>query len=209
MTKQDYRCDDGGLDTVFGALDRKSLRERDQTHFRSRVVRLTKVTVQTSGGRCIYNSAEFLLPEDGPSGLRARVSTLEVDRLNLVPFRIGHVLETERQDTALVRCRMSGIFYLYPLSLRIPALLTRIVIPPNASKADLITAAPSVTDDVFTTAFPPTIHHKSQLHVSLPVQVGSTSELRKQLTLRDLVHNLLRGSRIEVIYDYICSPRGE
>lgn len=177
MAKRSYRSNYGGFDTVLDALNGKSLRERDQTHFRGRVIRLAKVTIQTSGGRCIYNSAEFLLPEDGPSGLRARVSTFEVDRLDLVPFRVGHVLETEWRDAVLVRCRMSGIFRLYPLSLRIPALLMRIVIPPNASKADLITAAPSVTDDVFTTAFPPTIHHKSHPHVSLPAQASSTSEV--------------------------------
>lgn len=36
-----------------------------------------------------------------------------------------------------------------------PALLIRIVTVPNASTAVLMTAAPSETDEVFTTAFPP------------------------------------------------------
>jgi hypothetical protein len=43
----------------------------------------------------------------------------------------------------------------HPLSFKIPALLIRIVTVPNASTAVLMTAAPSETEEVFTTAFPP------------------------------------------------------
>ena len=43
----------------------------------------------------------------------------------------------------------------HPLSLKIPALLIRIETVPNASMAVLMTAAPSETEEVFTTAFPP------------------------------------------------------
>lgn len=43
----------------------------------------------------------------------------------------------------------------HPLSLKMPALLIRIVTVPNASIAVLMTAAPFETDEVFTTAFPP------------------------------------------------------
>ena len=46
----------------------------------------------------------------------------------------------------------------YPLSRKMPALFTSTVIPPNASMALCITAAPSVTEDVFTTASPPANH---------------------------------------------------
>lgn len=45
----------------------------------------------------------------------------------------------------------------HPLSRRIPALFMRMVTPPNASRAVLITAAPSVTDEVFVTALPPAV----------------------------------------------------
>jgi len=38
-----------------------------------------------------------------------------------------------------------------------PALLMRMVIPPKVSRAVLMTAAPSVTEDVFATAFPPAV----------------------------------------------------
>ena len=49
----------------------------------------------------------------------------------------------------------------HPLSLRIPALLMRMVTVPKASVAVLMTAAPSETDDVFTTALPPA---KPEMH---------------------------------------------
>lgn len=42
-----------------------------------------------------------------------------------------------------------------PLSLRIPALLIRMVTVPKVSTAVLMTDAPSVTDDVLATALPP------------------------------------------------------
>jgi len=70
MTRQAYRCDNGSVDPVPGALNGKGLRERDQTHLRSGVVRLTKVTVQAGGGSGVYDSAKLLFPEYGPNGLR-------------------------------------------------------------------------------------------------------------------------------------------
>lgn len=97
MAKRYYRRNDGGLDSVLGALNSKGLRERDQTHLRGRVVCLTKVTVQTGGGSGIHDPPEFLFSEDRPDGLGARVGTLEVDGLDLVPFRIGHIPETGRR----------------------------------------------------------------------------------------------------------------
>jgi hypothetical protein len=42
-----------------------------------------------------------------------------------------------------------------PLSRKIPPLLMRIVTPPKASSAVFITADPSVTEELFTTALPP------------------------------------------------------
>ena len=100
-------------------------------------------------------------------------------------------------------------FWIYPLSLKIPALLIRIVTPPNASKADLTTAAPSVTDDVFTTAFPPAIHNKPQCQVSLRSTTVSPPTLPIQRTLDDLVHDFLRSGGVEVIHDNVCSPRSK
>lgn len=41
-----------------------------------------------------------------------------------------------------------------PLSLKIPALLMRMVTLPKVSRAVLITAGPSVTEELFTTALP-------------------------------------------------------
>ena len=70
ITGRDYRCDNGSLDPVLGALDGKGLGERDQAHLRSGVVRLTKVTIQTGGGSGVYDSAKLLLSEYGPNGLR-------------------------------------------------------------------------------------------------------------------------------------------
>lgn len=94
----------------------------------------------------------------------------------------------------------------YPLSLRIPALLTRMVIPPNASKADLITAAPSVTDEVFTTAFPPATRSKPWQRVSSPSRTVRASRHHEKRTLRDLVHNLLCRGGVEIIHHNIRSP---
>ena len=91
MRRGDYRCNDSSLDSVLGALDGKGLRERYQTHLRSGVVRLAKVTIQACGGSGINNSAKLLFPEDGPNGLGARVGTLQVDGLDLIPFCLGHV----------------------------------------------------------------------------------------------------------------------
>ena len=132
-----------------------------------------------------------------------------MDGLDLVPFGVGHVPETVRWGGCELACKRDRNLGSYPLSLRIPALLIRIVIPPNASKADLMTAAPSVTDDVFTTALPPTNHHKQQQQISSPHPIASRPALRNQRTLGDLVHDLLRSSGIEVIHDNICSPRSK
>ena len=49
----------------------------------------------------------------------------------------------------------AGLDWTYPLSRRIPALLMRIVTFPKASMAVLMTASPSVTEELFTTALPP------------------------------------------------------
>ena len=132
-----------------------------------------------------------------------------MDGLDLVPFGIGHVPETVRWAGCELACKRDRSFRSYPLSLRIPALLIRIVIPPNASKADLMTAAPSVTDEVFTTALPPTIHHKQQRQVSSPQPIASNQALRNSRTPGDFVHDLLGGSGIEVVHDNICSPRSK
>lgn len=88
VTRQNYRCNDGGLDAVLRPLNSKGLRERDQAHLRSGVVRLAKVAVQPGSGGGVDDPAEFLFSENGPSGLCARKGTLEVDGLNLVPFRV-------------------------------------------------------------------------------------------------------------------------
>lgn len=71
----------------------------------------------------------------------------------------------------------------YPLSLRIPALLIRIVTVPKTSTAVLMTATPSATDEVFATALPPaSIRHISALNT---VQ-------HSKHTLCDLIDYLLR-----------------
>ena len=70
MARRAYRCDGGSLDPILTALNGKGLRERDQTHLHSGVVRLTIVTVQAGGGSGVYDSAELLFPEYGPNGLR-------------------------------------------------------------------------------------------------------------------------------------------
>ena len=49
------------------------------------------------------------------------------------------------------------------LSRRIPALLMSMVMLPNVSMAVLITAAPSATDEVLTTALPPAVGERNGL----------------------------------------------
>ena len=80
----------------------------------------------------------------------------------------------------------------HPLSLRIPALLMRIVTVPKASTALLITAAPSVTE-VLTTAFPPLKCHQ--------LLTGGKQNI---LTLLDFIDNLLCSNSIEIV-DYDVS----
>ena len=82
-----------------------------------------------------------------------------------------------------------------------PALLMRMVTLPNASSAVLTTASPSVTEELFTTALPPAAF-------TLQYLVGSVlgSDTR---ALSDLIHNLLRGLLIKVVYNNICASRSE
>ena len=85
----------------------------------------------------------------------------------------------------------------HPLSLKMPALLIRMVTPPNVSKAVLITAAPSVTDDVFATAFPPAFR-ADQKHMCPEQQV--------RRTLYDLIHDFLCSIRADIVHDDVGSP---
>lgn len=75
-----------------------------------------------------------------------------------------------------------------------PALLMRIVTPPKASTAVLITAAPSVTDDVLATAFPPA---KTRSITGNP----QASERKK--TFDNLINNFLRRCCVEVVHDNV------
>ena len=122
-------------------------------------------TVEPCSTGSIYDATELLLAEDGPCSFGAGERALEVDFLDLVPLLVGHVLEA----TSIVSARIRSISVdggAYPLSRRIPALLMRMVTVPNASTAVLITAAPSVTDPMFATAFPPPTLLVNPPHVS-------------------------------------------
>lgn len=89
----------------------------------------------------------------------------------------------------------------HPLSLRIPALLMRMVTVPKASMAVLMTAAPSETDDVFTTALPPAEQECIQ-HLFAHL-------FTKKRTFRDLVYNLLCSGAVKVIHNDISPSRCE
>lgn len=122
-----------------------------------------------------------------------------MDFVDLVPFFIGHVLEASSGMRALLLRETKA--ETHPLSLRIPALLIRMVTVPKASVAVLMIAAPSETDDVFTTAFPPA---KNECIQHLPADLFT-----KKYTFRDLVYNLLCSGAVKVIHDDISTSRCE
>ena len=155
-------------------------------------------TEETGGARGVDDTTELLLAEDRPCSLGAGERALEVDFLDLVPLLVGHVLEA----TSIVSARTRSISVdggAYPLSRRIPALLMRMVTVPKASTAVLITAAPSVTDPMFATAFPPPTLPVNPPHVS-------ATELRTSL---NLIHDGLRRIGIEVVYDDVRAARAK
>lgn len=123
---------------------------------------------------------------------------------DLVPFLITHVLEAA--TSGLVGLVLGKPFKRpYPLSRRIPALLMRIVTVPKLSTAVLITAAPSVTEDVFTTALPPA----RRFHKRLVSRVQWQVEIPAKLTSSDLVNDLLSSLSVEVVHDDISATRGK
>lgn len=65
-----------------------------------------------------------------------------------------------------------------------------------------MTAAPSETDEVFTTAFPPT---KSNV-IGIGHDDGKT-RWTKIRTFGNLINYFLRGSSIEVIHNDVCTSR--
>ena len=88
----------------------------------------------------------------------------------------------------------------YPLSRKIPALLTSTLIPPKASIALCITAAPSVTEDVFMMAFPPADNERRS-----DVR-NADRELR---TSFDFVDYALGCFSVKVVYDNIGTAGGK
>lgn len=74
----------------------------------------------------------------------------------------------------------------------------RMVTVPNASIAVWITAAPSVTEELLTTAFPPATLSLSQM--GDPVT-------QSQLTFSNFVDNPLCSSFVEVVNDDVGAPR--
>lgn len=86
---------------------------------------------------------------------------------------------------------------------RIPALLMRIVTPPNASNAVLMTASPSATEEVFATALPPATR-------KIVRQANEqTTRVREGRTFRDLGNNFFCGVFADIINDDIGPSRGE
>jgi hypothetical protein len=81
----------------------------------------------------------------------------------------------------------------------------RIVTPPNASRAVFITEAPSVTEELFTTALP-TPPGDSRLvrsgHLEEPKQAS-----QKMRTGVDLVNDFLRRLFVEIVYYDVRAAR--
>ena len=85
-----------------------------------------------------------------------------------------------------------------PAYLKIPALLIRIVIPPNASSAVWMTAAPSVTEDVFAAALPPAkTGYESTFTIMDHIRLTFFNLINNLLgiLLANIVHNHIRSSR--------------
>lgn len=104
-----------------------------------------------------------------------------MDELHKVPFLVRHVLDTlvaEMQSTVKSDTQQE-----IPQTYRsIPALLMRIVMPPNASRAVWMTAAPSATEEELTTALPPASriygqskHRPTCKKVRAPFVISSTT----------------------------------
>ena len=166
-----HGCNSSGFDIVLGTFTGKSLGKADKTHLGSAIIPLTEIslewpsaflfgyisgcrhTIETSSASSIDHAPKLLFTEDRPSSFRTCESTFEMDLNNLVPLLVWHVLEPDTKFSFDVWVRIK---YTHPLSRKIPALFIRIVTAPKLSTAVLMTAAPSETDEVFTTAFPPT-----------------------------------------------------
>jgi hypothetical protein len=71
--------------------------------------------------------------------------------------------------------------------------------PPNASRAVWITAAPSATEDELTTALPPACRSCGQRKHSPSYTTGSH-------TFRDLIYDLLRCFLANIVDDNIRAP---
>lgn len=121
-----------------------------------------------------------------------------MDELHKVPFLVRHVLDTlvaEKQSTVKSDTKQE-----IPQTYRnIPALLMRIVMPPNASRAVWMTAAPSATEEELTTALPPASRIYGQSKHRPTCKIGSR-------TFRDLVYNLLRCLLADIVDDNIRTP---
>ena len=111
-------------------------------------------------------------------------------------------LKLNKENT--MRTENNGSFGVdHPLSLKIPALLIRIVTVPNASMAVLMTAAPSETEELFTTAFPPA--EKIQIQRAS----GKIVNMHNGQTFDNLIDNFLGGGSVEVIHHHISPSRRE
>lgn len=69
------------------------------------------LTVQTSSAGSVHNTAELLLAEVWPRCLGASECALEMDKLHLVPFIVGHVLEAVQSVFKMVLSRASFMYH--------------------------------------------------------------------------------------------------
>ena len=115
-------------------------------------------TIDARSTRRIDDPPKLLIAEMRPSSPGTGIGTLDVYRNDLIKLGVRHVLEpiTHALEVNYTReLSKPKPMATHPLSRNIPALFTRMVTPPKAWMALCITAAPSVTEDVFTTALPP------------------------------------------------------
>lgn len=145
-------------------------------------------------------------------------STLQMDRYDSIPFLVCHITEAgivwakwfamvaqmEYSNTSCplkhTRCSASLIHRSDVLIyLRMPALLIKICTPPKTSNAVWMTAAPSVTEALFTAAFPPAKH--------LVVNLCRHYLGDVLYTLSDLINYFLSRFLVEIIDHDIRASR--
>ncbi len=88
------------MDAALAALDRERLAEAEEAELGHRVVRLAEVAVDARGRGGHDHAAVAGLAHVGPRGMGDREAALDVDLVDQVPVRLGHLVEADVAEDA-------------------------------------------------------------------------------------------------------------